>query len=239
MNKVLLNSALAVLLLAGCTEEKKPTAEVTVKAETQKVETVKPEAKEAPVEVAKIDASETKEIASKTEETANKIVEKTVEEVKEPVEEVVKIVEPIVANTSTKVEEAEEATKEIAVTVVEQTKETVSSVANEAKEMINTEVEAKTEKVEEAIAEPVAIVEGLDGEMLYKSCASCHGLKAEKQALGKSQIIAGWAKEKTIQALNGYKDGSYGGVMKNIMKGQVATKTDLEIEALAVFISKL
>ena len=235
MNKILLSSALAVLLLAGCTEEKKPTAEVTVKAETQKVETVKAETKEAPAEVAKIATSETKELTSKTAETVNKVVEKPVEVVKQPVEEVVKTVEPIVANTNTKVEE----TKEIAVTVVEQTKETVSTVANEAKEMINTEVEAKTEKVEEAISEPVAIVEGLDGEVLYKSCASCHGLKAEKQALGKSQIIAGWPKEKTIQALNGYKDGSYGGVMKNIMKGQVATKTDLEIEALAVFISKL
>ena len=64
-------------------------------------------------------------------------------------------------------------------------------------------------------------------------------LKGEKEALGKSQVIAGWNKEKTIQALNGYKDGTYGGVMKNIMKGQVATKTDLEIDALASFISNL
>ena len=45
--------------------------------------------------------------------------------------------------------------------------------------------------------------------------------------------------EKIVQALNGYKDGTYGGVMKNIMKGQVATKTDAEIDALATFISNL
>ena len=164
MNKILLSSALAVLLLTGCSEEKKPTSEVTTKVETVKNEVVK--------------ATDT-------------------------------------------------------------TKEVVSNAADEAKKMLNTEVEKNTDKVEEAIAEPVAVVEGLDAEALYKSCAACHGLKGEKQALGKSEVIAGWAKEKTIQAMNGYKDGSYGGVMKNIMKGQVTTKTDLEIEALAVFISKM
>jgi len=30
-----------------------------------------------------------------------------------------------------------------------------------------------------------------DGASLYKKCAGCHGAKAEKKALGKSNIIAG------------------------------------------------
>ena len=43
----------------------------------------------------------------------------------------------------------------------------------------------------------------------YAACAGCHGQKGEKKALGKSAKIQGWPAEKTIAAMNGYKDGSY------------------------------
>lgn len=79
----------------------------------------------------------------------------------------------------------------------------------------------------------------VDAETLYKVCASCHGQKGEKEALGKSQIITGWDKNRVIEALNGYKNGSYGGAMKGIMKSHVESKTNEEIEALAVYISNL
>ena len=46
----------------------------------------------------------------------------------------------------------------------------------------------------------------------------------KKEALGKSQVITGWDKDRVIKALNGYKDGSYGGVMKNLMKTHVKQK---------------
>ena len=72
----------------------------------------------------------------------------------------------------------------------------------------------------------------------YAPCAGCHGAKGEKKALGKSAPITGWAKEKTIAALKGYKDGSYGGPMKGVMKGQVVRLSDADIEALADQISK-
>ena len=78
-----------------------------------------------------------------------------------------------------------------------------------------------------------------DGATLYKACASCHGANAEKAALGKSQVIKGWDKEKTIKALKGYKDGTYGGAMKGVMKGQVARLDDAKIEALASYISQM
>ena len=41
MNKILLGSAVAVLLLAGCGDEKKTTTETVTKVETQAVEAVK------------------------------------------------------------------------------------------------------------------------------------------------------------------------------------------------------
>ncbi len=78
-----------------------------------------------------------------------------------------------------------------------------------------------------------------DATTLFATCASCHGQKAEKSALGKSQVIAGWDKQRIIDALHGYKAGTYGGVMKNIMTGQVSNKSNAEIDALADLISKM
>jgi len=76
-----------------------------------------------------------------------------------------------------------------------------------------------------------------DGAALYKKCAGCHGANGEKKALGKSMIIKGWEKDKTIAALKGYKDGSYGGVMKGVMKGQSISLNNEQIEAIAEFIA--
>lgn len=78
-----------------------------------------------------------------------------------------------------------------------------------------------------------------DPAVLFKKCASCHGAKAEKPALGKSQVIAGWDVAKIEGALKGYKDGSYGGPMKGLMKGQVASLNDDQIKALAEYIHGL
>jgi cytochrome c553 len=73
----------------------------------------------------------------------------------------------------------------------------------------------------------------------WAPCASCHGANAEKSALGKSQVIQGWSAEKIVKALKGYKDGTYGGPMKGLMKGQVARLSDADIEDLAQQISKM
>ena len=78
-----------------------------------------------------------------------------------------------------------------------------------------------------------------DGAAIFKKCVSCHGPKAEKQALGKSHVIQGWSADKIEAALHGYKDGSYGGPMKALMKGQVAPMSDADIKAVAEYISGL
>ncbi|MDD3342063.1 MAG: c-type cytochrome [Sulfurospirillaceae bacterium] len=78
-----------------------------------------------------------------------------------------------------------------------------------------------------------------DGASLFKTCATCHGAKAEKAALNKSQIIAGWSADKITAALNGYKAGTYGGALKMTMVGQVKALDDEKIKALATYISTL
>lgn len=77
-----------------------------------------------------------------------------------------------------------------------------------------------------------------DGAALYKKCAACHGAAGEKSALGKSKIIKSMSAADITNALKGYKDGSYGGASKGLMKGQVASLNDAQITAIATFISK-
>ncbi len=73
---------------------------------------------------------------------------------------------------------------------------------------------------------------------LYTKCVSCHGAEGEKAALGKSLIIKDMSKADFLKALKGYKDGSYGQAMKAMMKAQVATLNDAQMEEIASFITK-
>jgi len=77
-----------------------------------------------------------------------------------------------------------------------------------------------------------------DGAALYKKCASCHGQQGEKPALGKSKIIKDMTKDQITAALKGYKDGSYGGASKALMKGQASSLDDAKISAIAAHIGK-
>ncbi len=74
---------------------------------------------------------------------------------------------------------------------------------------------------------------------LFKKCAGCHGVHAQKHAMGKSKIIANLGEEGVKKALHGYKDGTYGGAMKGIMRGQVARLSDEDIDSLAKYIATL
>lgn len=136
--------------------------------------------------------------------------------------------------------------------VVEQAKESATVIAQEVKkeaapvvEAVKTEVISATTKVSNEIEQKVdAVAQAMTpqsnkGAELFVKCAACHGQKAEKKALGTSQIIKGWEAEKVITSLKGYKNKTYGGNMKTIMIGQVSTLSDEDIEALAQHISSL
>jgi cytochrome c553 len=71
----------------------------------------------------------------------------------------------------------------------------------------------------------------------YTACKACHGEKGEKAfAAAPTRIPAKLSKEDFVKALKGYKDGTYGGATKAMMKGQVAALTDAQIEELANYI---
>lgn len=74
---------------------------------------------------------------------------------------------------------------------------------------------------------------------LYKSCAGCHGAAGERAAMGKSKIINQMSHDAIKEALTGYKEGSYGGPLKSVMKPHVAKLTPEAIESLASYIVTL
>ncbi len=79
-------------------------------------------------------------------------------------------------------------------------------------------------------------------EVLYKKCANCHGEKAEKKALGISDVIANWDAKKIEKALLEYKEGirnAHSGNYGGLMKGQVKSLSQDDIKALAKYISSL
>ncbi len=95
----------------------------------------------------------------------------------------------------------------------------------------------KVEPLQKESQEPVkALV--VDGKTLFGKCVSCHGATGEKVALNVSKIIKDMSQEEIVAALQGYKEGTYGGKMKGLMQSQVQNLSTEEIEAIAQFLKK-
>lgn len=77
-----------------------------------------------------------------------------------------------------------------------------------------------------------------ESDINIDACASCHGYDYDKQALSKSKVISKMSKEEIEEALLGYKDGTYGGAMKSLMKSQVMKYTDDELKEIAKIINQ-
>ena len=94
--------------------------------------------------------------------------------------------------------------------------------------------EAKAPVVEEKKAEEPK----KEATVNTTACAGCHGANFEKKAMGVSKIVKDLPKDEIVKALKGYKDGSFGGSMKAIMKAQASALDDATIEAIANKIGK-
>jgi cytochrome c553 len=151
------------------------------------------------------------------------------------------------------VDQVKNSATEVGNKIVEESKKVVDA-GSEAAQSVGDKVATKTQeikdeavkmasntqdKIEKSIDEIVATKSDTDNKAkgLFLKCAGCHGQTAEKQALGKSQIIKGWSKDQIVSALKGYKEGTYGGAMKGVMKSQVLNLSDEDIDALGSYIS--
>jgi len=77
-----------------------------------------------------------------------------------------------------------------------------------------------------------------DGSALFQKCAACHGIKAEKKALGRSDVIQGWSESKIIGELKEFRDEKVD-ADEMVMKAQVKDFTDKDIQSVAKYISTL
>lgn len=67
-------------------------------------------------------------------------------------------------------------------------------------------------------------------------CAGCHGQNFELAAMGKSKIVKDMSLKEVVDALKGYKAGTYGDTMKGMMMVQVKDLSDSDIEAMSLLI---
>jgi len=145
---------------------------------------------------------------------------------------------------------ADEATKAAEVVVKKAMQETQTAAAQtqnavaDVKKVVDETTKEAVAEIKEATLEASLIVEEVvvstvSGVDLYKACAGCHGQKAEKAALGKSQILQGWSAAKIAASLHGYKEGTYGGSTKALMNAQAAKLSDADIQAVSEYISGL
>ena len=67
-------------------------------------------------------------------------------------------------------------------------------------------------------------------------CASCHGQHFEKRAMGTSKIVKDMSLKEVFLALKGYKKGTYGSTMKQMMINQLKNVKDSDIEAMSMLI---
>lgn len=171
------------------------------------------------------------------EQQTQKLQPQTKAEEKETIDKVADSVVEQVETAAKKVEETAKQIQESAEPVIKETAEKLKQAKKESAKVIEETTQKVTQTVAPVVDSVKKAVSGPDGTQLYGKCISCHGAAAQNKALGRSQVIKGWAQEKISNALKGYKDGTYGGVMKGVMKSQVESLSDEEIEALAKHIA--
>ena len=100
-----------------------------------------------------------------------------------------------------------------------------------------TELKEQAEKVSVAASDAMAT---LTAPAAYAKCKGCHGADGKTVALGKSAVIAGQDKAAIIASLNEYKAGTKNVAgMGGLMKGQVASLSDEDFEAIAEYLSSV
>ena len=178
------------------------------------------------------------------QEQKNEVAPEKKEVVKavEAVKQAEPVVEPVQAEPATKevvkIEEKEQLKEAEKTVEKKQPKAPKKEVVKVEKKKVVEVAAPKTEAVEKK--KQIVQAPSIDAKGLFtKKCASCHGAKAEKHALTKSQIIQGWKASKTQAALQGYKAKTYGGAMKSIMENKAKHLSDAEIKALADYITSL
>ncbi|HEY9189740.1 MAG TPA: c-type cytochrome [Sulfurovum sp.] len=165
------------------------------------------------------------------EETKKASAEATASVTEAVKEDSAEAVEAAKAEASEVAEETEEKSEAIAAAAAEKAEAAKAAVASQVAETAS----AVEEKAEEVVA-------GTAPEMpaAYGKCVGCHGSDGKTKALGKSAVIAGQDKAALVTSMKEYQAGTKNVAgMGMLMKGQVATMSDEDIEAVAEYLSAI
>ena len=161
---------------------------------------------------------------------------------KEEVNTVDKVANSVISHVESAANQVEKIAKDVQVSTAPVVKEIANKAKDVQNELSETTLNDAKEKIKEVTAPIIKKVQEVtkttDASILYKKCSGCHGQNAEKKALNKSAVIKDWDASKIAEALNGYKNGTYGGPMKGLMVGQVRSLSADDIKAIADKIGK-
>jgi cytochrome c553 len=229
------------MLFVACGNKTKDAAEAAknsvTEATTKAVDATK-EATAKATDAAAEAAKAAKEKAAKLAEETKAAAEKAAAEAKAKAEELAKAAEAKAAEAKAATEKAAAEAKAKAAEAAEAVKTKAAEAAEATKEKVVDAVSSgDAEGTKEAAA---AAVDTAAGAALYAKCAGCHGKDGKTKALGKSVVIAGQESAALVESIKGYKAGTRNvNGMGTLMKGQVASMSDGDIEAVAAYISTL
>ena len=88
------------------------------------------------------------------------------------------------------------------------------------------------------IVSTISLVSVLIAAVDSESCFVCHGEDWSKKALGKSKVVANMTHDEIAISLIGYKNGTYGRIMKGLMKDKIKDYSIQELKEFAQTIGK-
>ena len=69
-----------------------------------------------------------------------------------------------------------------------------------------------------------------------KVCTGCHGASFDKPAMGISRIVKDLKEDEILTALKGYKEGTQGGSMQEVMSGQISKFSEIQLNEIVTMI---
>lgn len=137
-----------------------------------------------------------------------------------------------------KITEAAETAKVAVAEMAVEAKVEAEKIADAAAEKVVEEKVASEAKAAESVKKKAGGVTAAPAA--YAKCKGCHGADGKTKALGKSAVIAGQDKEALVTSLKAYQAGTKNVAgMGSLMKNQVETMSDEEIEAVAEYLSEI
>jgi len=182
----------------------------------------------------KVEKKVTEAVASKTDS------EKAMDALKEAAEHAKKAAASAAVDAQKAASEAVASAKVEAEKMAAEASQKAAELQASATQSIEEAGKELSEKAETVKAAATDAIASISAPAAYAKCKGCHGAEGKQVALGKSAVIAGQDKAVLIASLQAYKAGTKNEAgMGGLMKGQVASLSDADFEAIAEYLSQI